>query len=205
MLLKGQVISHLQDSDVTSNSANHRHFPELRKNMSITFYHRGMNICRKTYLFLHNMGKKKYENIKASVKQDGILPRQHGNLRRVPHNALTLEETQAVVTYITNYTEENGIYLPGRIPGFKKADIQILPCHTTKKAVWQQYCQAVSVLPSGHVAKEIGYRTFLLLWQKLLPNIIVGKPMTDLCWYCQRHTTLIQRAMNRPEEDKTQV
>ena len=205
MLVKGHIISHLHDSDVTCNSISHRHFPQLRRNTSMSFYHRGNKICRNTYLFLHCMGKKKYENIKASVTQVGILPRQHGNYRRVPHNALTLDETQAVVTYITNYTEENGICLPGRIPGFKKADIQILPCHTTKKAMWQQYSHAVATLPSGHSAKEIGYRTFLLIWQKLLPNIIVGKPMTDLCWYCQKHTSLIQRAMNRPEEDKTQV
>ena len=29
--------------------------------------------------------------------------------------------------------------------------------------------------------------------------------MTDLCWYCQKHTTMIQRSINRPEEEKTQV
>ena len=205
MLLKGHIISHISDSDVTANSLHHRHFPQLRKLTSMVFYHRGKHICRQTYLFLHNIGKKRYSNLKASVKEDGVLPRQHGNHRRVPRHAFRLEETQAVITFIRNYTEQNGIHLPGRIPGFKKTDIQLLPCHMTKKAVWRLYCQAVAAQSPSQPARQAGYRTFLLIWQKQLPNVIIGKPMTDLCWYCQKHTALIQRAINRPEEEKTQV
>ena len=180
MLLKGQIVSHIGDSNVTANSLHHRHFPQLRKLTSMVFYHRGKHICRKTYLFLHNIGTKRYKNLKISVQEDGVLPRKHGNHRRVPHHAFRLEETQAVVTFIMNYTEENGIHLPGRIPGFKKTDIQLLPCHTTKKAVWRQYCQAVAALSPTQPARQAGYCTFLLIWQKLLPNVIIGKPMTDL-------------------------
>ena len=129
MLIKGHLESHIGDSHLTSNALNHRHFPEERQLVSMTFHHHGIRICRKTYMFLHTIGKKRYNNLKASVKTDGVLPRQHGNLRRVPKHAFELDDTQAVITFITNYTEEHGIHLPG----FKQTDIQLLPCHTTKK------------------------------------------------------------------------
>ena len=106
--IKGHLESHIGDSDLTSNALNHRHFPEERKLASMVFYHHGQRICRKTYLFLHNIGKKRYSNLKASVITDGVLPRRHGNLRRVPHHAFSLEDTLAVNTFITNYTEEHG-------------------------------------------------------------------------------------------------
>ena len=78
----------------------------------MVFYHQGQPICRKTYLFLHNIGKKRYSNLKASVKTDGVLPRRHGNLRRVPQHAFSLEDTLA---FVTNYTEEHGIHLPFKL------------------------------------------------------------------------------------------
>ena len=203
MLLKGEMISQINDSYLNTNSTHHRHFPQLRQITSTSFYHRGIRICRKTYLFLHSIGIKRYKNLRANLTINGILPRVHGNIRRVPVHAFRLEETQIVARFITNYTEDNGIHLPGRIPGFKKTDIQLLPCHTTKKAVWRQYCLATQ--GCNPPARQAAYRTFLLIWQKLLPQIIIGKPMTDLCWYCQRHTSLILRAANQPEEEKTQV
>ena len=132
MLLKGEIISHFNDSYMTSNSTHHRHLPQLRQVTSTTYYHRGVQICRKTFIFLHFIGTK-------------------------------------------------GIHPPGRIPGFKKKDIQHLPCHTTKKAVRRQYCLATQT--SNPPARQAAYRTFLLIWKKLLPNIIIGKQMTDLCWY----------------------
>ena len=71
--------------------------------------------------------------------------------------------------------------------------------------MWTLYCQAVAALSDSQPVRQVAYRTFLHLWKGLLPNIVVGKPMTDLCWYCQKHITLIQRAINRPEVEKTQV
>ena len=134
MLLKGEMISQINDSYLNTNSTHHRHFPQLRQITSTSFYHRGIRICRKTYLFLHSIGIKRYKNLRANLTINGILPRVHGNIRRVPVHAFRLEETQIVARFITNYTEDNGIHLPGRIPGFKKTDIQLLPCHTTKES-----------------------------------------------------------------------
>lgn len=34
--------------------------------------------------------------------------------------------------------------LPGRIPGYKSADIQLLPSNTTKRHVWELYQEAAT-------------------------------------------------------------
>ena len=42
-------------------------------------------------------------------------------------------------------TEANAMVLPGRVPGYKSSDIQLLPSSTTKHKVWELYQQAASV------------------------------------------------------------
>ena len=49
------------------------------------------------------------------------------------------------------------------------------------------------------------YNTFCTLWRKLTPQIMVMKPMTDLCWVCQQNSSAIMRAANTPEEEKSDV
>ena len=72
-------------------------------------------------------------NVKASFLASGLTTRQHGNTRRLPKHALKLDEVKNFVTFVTNYAERNAILLPGRIPGYKQDDIQLLPSCTTKK------------------------------------------------------------------------
>ena len=62
-----------------------------------------------------------------SYENDGLTSRTHGNCNCRPHNGFTTHELIYTVTYIKNYAEANGILLPGRIPGFKRMDIQLLP------------------------------------------------------------------------------
>ena len=63
----------------------------------------------------------------------GLTPRIHGNTRRQPKNALKIEEIKNLLTFLYNYAENNAILLPGRIPGYKRDNIQLLPSSTTKK------------------------------------------------------------------------
>ena len=91
--------------------------------------------------------------------------------------------------------------LPGRVPGYKSSDIQLLPSSTTKHQVWELYQQAAST----QSMRPVCYSTFTSLWRQLLPHVVVMKPMSDLCWMCQKNSTAITRSANRPEEDKTLV
>lgn len=137
----------------------------------------------------------------------------HGNIKRLPHNTLTLLDSQNAVKFIRSYAQTNAILLPGRIPGYKRDDLQLLPSWTTKKvwcviltlpllqSVWILYktaCDAAGL-------RAIALNTFCTLWRNTLPNVTVMKPMTDLCQVCQHNAIAMMRAANTAEEDKSEV
>ena len=71
--------------------------------------------------------------VKASYLATGLTTRVHGNTKHKPKHALNFDEIKNLVTFLHNYAEKNAILLPGRIPGYKRDDIQLLPSSTTKK------------------------------------------------------------------------
>ena len=52
--------------------------------------------------------------------------------------------------------------------------------------------------------KAAVYTSFCRLWRQLVPQIMVIKPMSDLCWVCQQHCRAIMRSANTCEEEKSQ-
>ena len=89
--------------------------------------------------------------------------------------------------------------LPGRVPGYKDSDVKLLPSSTTKHTIWEQYIQAAATT----LMRAVAYSTFTHLWRQVLPNVIVMKPMTDMCWISQQNSTAIMRSANRPKEKTT--
>ena len=132
-----------------------------------------------------------------------LTPRVHGNTRRLPPNALTFSDVQHVVAFISKFAETHAIFLPGRIPGYKRSDLQLLPTSTTRCSVWQEYTQAATTSDSS--VHCVAYTMFCRLWRKLLPQVLPSKPMTDLCATCHRNSVIIMRGANLPDSQKTQV
>ena len=91
--------------------------------------------------------------------------------------------------------------LPGRVSSYKDTDVKLLPSSTTKHALWELYLQAAAT----DFMRTVAYSTFTQLWRQLLPHIVIVKPMSDLCWVCQRNSAAISRSENRPEEEKSSV
>ena len=52
---------------------------------------------------------------------------------------------------------------------------------------------------------DVAYTTFCNYWQTLLPHIVVGKPMSDLCRTCQQNSNIILKAVNKSTEEKSAV
>ena len=97
---------------------------------------------------------------------------------------------------MTNFVEENAIVLPGRIPGFKSDEVKVLSSSETKMSVWRRListCEASGL-------QTICYSKFAELWQQFHPNVVVAKPMTDLCFTCQQNTINLLRASNIHEK-----
>ena len=49
-----------------------------------------------------------------------------GFTKTLPSRALSFVEKSSLVTFIENYAEQNAVLLPGRIPGYKKDDLELL-------------------------------------------------------------------------------
>ena len=201
MAIMGQVMAFTSCSQTTLNSTRHRHKPKQRQKNKMVFYHNGYQVCRNTFLFLHNIGKFRLDAIKRRYVTEGMVPRIHGHSGRTAPNALVLEDVRCILQFMMEYVETNGILLPGRIPGYKRDDIQLLPSSTTKRAVWLLYQESVITLS----ARSIAYSTFCNVWRKFLGHVVVSKPMTDLCETYQRNSASIVRSMNLSEEEKSQV
>ena len=139
--------------------------------------------------------------IKAQYLAEGLVPRIHGHSGRIAPNALVLEHVQSIVTFVMQYAETNGILLPGRILGYKRDDIQLLPSSTTKRAVWLLFQESTTSLS----ARPVSYSTFCRVWRNFLGHVVVCKPMSDLCVTCQRNSTAIVRSVNMGEEEKSEV
>ena len=141
------------------------------------------------FLFFHTISQKRLRNLQDSLKEHGLTPRQHGNTGRLPANTVSFADTQRVVEFLYTYAEANAILLPGRITGYKSTDVQLLPSSTTKRQVWQQYCSSLHDLSTTH--HQVAYSTFCSIWRGVVPQIMVTKPMSDLCWICQSNSTAI--------------
>ena len=102
LFVMGQVMAHCYQS--TTLHGHHSCSPEERKVTYGHFYHHGQRVCQRTFLFLHNIGIKRFKNIKKSYLKDGPAVRVHGNTGRRAKHHLTLQQIKDIVQYILNYT-----------------------------------------------------------------------------------------------------
>ena len=109
------------------------------------YFVRGHQVCRKTFLFLHCISKKRLLNLKSHLRSNGLAPRVHGNQKGTPHNRTPHSSLQNVVSFIDNYAQREGLSLPGRVPGYKSFRIKLLPTSTTKAELWRSYKHAAEV------------------------------------------------------------
>ena len=144
MALLGQLAAFTNTSTLTVHSTKDHHRPTSRQKEYRLFWHGGKRVCKKTFLFLHTISEKRLRNLQQSFRENGLALRRYGNLRRLPSNTISLPDTQRVVEFLRTYAEANAILLPGRIPGYKHTDVQLLPSSTTKRQVWQQYLTLIT-------------------------------------------------------------
>ena len=152
------------------------------------------------FFFLH-VGCKRYNAVKKAYVTNGLEPIIHGNTFHLPSHAFTTKDLQNITFFLTNYAEEHGILLPGRIPSFKRCDLLLFPTQSTKKSIWECYIKASATL----TFRLASYRTFCRVWLKYKPRIVITTPKSDLCWTCQRNSMNITASANKPESEKLEV
>lgn len=190
------------DMLVLANLDAHRHKSDKSsKRTPVDYYYGGKRVCKETFLFVHQMGPKRYKNLVAHFDKDGLVSRVHGNTKQLPANIISLETTKSVYHFIENFATIHALPLPGRLPSqFSDEKALLLPTHMTKRFVYREYRLACT----KNREVPVGRRKFENLWSQLLPHIANMKPATDLCETCQNNIVKVMRSVNLPDEDKSQ-
>ncbi|KAL8624387.1 hypothetical protein ACOMHN_012787 [Nucella lapillus] len=148
------------------------------------------------------MNRKRLDRLSKHYKKDPTAPPTLKSGGRKNNTAtLTLQDTQQVVQFIRNYAEEHAISLPGRVPGFKRDDILLLPSAHVKSSIYRRYKQSAE--QAGR--RKVGASTFRKLWATLCPFTVVAKIMTDLCWRCQKNVSRVYQSANLTHAEKQEA
>ena len=199
MHILGKIESDIHDGASTSKTKVKSQ--TKRQRTRLTFRQKGNIICRDTFMYIHGISKDNLNNLKSHFLSHGCQQRVHGNSFKRNKLAIQFDDSVFVKNFVENYASTNGLLLPGRVPGFKRDDVIVLPCHTTIKQVHSAYADSAN-LCNVRVLKQTAFRD---LWKCLVPNIRIASAMSDLCWTCKQHCNNLVRFANQAEEDKSLV
>src|SRR6266487_4005402 len=138
------LMAQLKTMDGGSTSTSRRLKKRTRSNKK-TFYHRDHNtlLCQETYLNMLGIGRTYFENIRSHLINNGILPRIHGNVRRMPQwkTKMVIDKNVAEVVknFLENYAEVHGLPSPGRSINRITQTIVFLPAEMSYKSVHRDF------------------------------------------------------------------
>lgn len=196
LVLLGIIHSCLNCDDVSTSGRKEKN----RQHLRMTYFYHGKRICMKTFLFLHNIHRYRFYSLVKHYRKNGLTLRVHGNAKRLPSSTCSPETVERVIKFIRNVAEEQALILPGRVPGFKRIDVKLLPSNLTKHALWRRYADISASLSQV----SVGYSKFCDLWNQICPFILIMRPATDLCWTCQKNNQ-IHKSANLPEAEKAEA
>ncbi|XP_022777507.1 uncharacterized protein LOC111318922 [Stylophora pistillata] len=67
-------------------------------------------------------------------------------------------------------------------------------------SVWREFKKACLETEK----QAVSYTKFIDLWQQFHPDVVVAKPMSDLCITCQQNTSKLLRSANLPDQEKSE-
>ena len=184
-------------TNVVDKPYNYRGKSETFRPFTKFFLH-GIQICRKTFCFVHTVGRERVENLCLAVDTDGVALRIHGNKKYPRHNQISYTEVARVRDFVRNMADVHGLPLPGRLPN-QEDKVLLLPSNMPKSAIYRDYKDACAKIP----VPPVGQSTFYNLWSTLLPSIGTMKPSSDLCFECQQNISRIIRSAHLSEDEKS--
>jgi len=152
-----------------------------RQRQCFRYSYAGVEVCVSAFRYIYDVGPKQLENILKHLNVNGPVPREHGNKRRTPHNALTYPVVENVVTYLKAVANRYGIPHPAPLHGRAGTPPIYLAASNTIRSIHSQYC--TSCVDSG--IQAVGYDSFRSIWSVTVPHITIASPRTDVCDTCE--------------------
>ena len=187
------------DSAETTKPSTHKKTAVTQNTRNALMFH-GRQICIRIYLFVNDIGIKRYKLLKKRYREAGLESQYHGNTDKKAKHSLKFDDCERLILFLRKYSEQYGLVLPGRVPGFKSADPVLLPSSLTKTELHRQYvvaCNAASVDP-------VGYASFSRVWKQALPNTVIQKTRSDFCSTCHRNLTSMPVLRRMTDDEKLQ-
>jgi len=167
-----------------------------RKRARVTYTFQGVRVCRTAFKHVFNVGDRSLKNIMKHIKENGLVPRVHGNTGRRPTKSLSYADIKQAVDFVCNYAQLNGIPMPAAPKGGTGDAPVYLPASETKKAVHEQYVRCCTEANS----RPLGLTAFQDAWRQCLPHIRIASPREDVCQTCELLRRDITKAVT--ESDK---
>ena len=96
------------------------------------------------FSYYFSVNQKRLNRLIKHDTSEGLSPpeKKSGGRKNTRKIALSYEDIRKVVSFLVNYAEEHALHLPGRVPGYRKDDITLLPSSHTKISVYNVYRNA---------------------------------------------------------------
>ena len=195
LVIKVQLLSHRQSGGSTDSK---KHKAKDRERAFQEYFLFGKQVCQKTFCFAHGIGVNTLRRIGSHLDNHGLSEKVHGNKGKSPHNAMTVNDINNVITFLQSYANKNGLPLPGRMPNYRDSRVILLPSDKSKADIFELYNSTASELGFRHIALS----TFKKLWLEHCPTLLIIKPATDLCSKCQLYSAKLSNGGNETEEEK---
>lgn len=155
-----------------SNEIRHSRIVEVkdRRRIKMMFGFRGVSVCRAMFMFAHGIKIERLKRLIKHYKEHGISPRAHGNYKRIPANAISVDQMRDVVSFLKQYADENGTVVKGR-SSYQNQDIKILPPNETKSRIFNKYKQVCEEQNSSCISVV----SFRRLWNRFCPNVLIQR------------------------------
>src|SRR6218665_1286319 len=198
LILLGKLSCTINLSPKTCRSKQAIGSQKERDHQRTTYLIEGNTVSRKAFKFLHAVSQNRLTALLKWYREHGLVPKEKRSGGRNSDRPFSFHDIQRTVAFMTNYAEDHALVLPGRVPGFKREDVKLMPSSETKIQLFEAYCAAMT--QSGF--RVMSQSVFRDTWLKLTPFILTARPTTDLCWTCQKNNILIYRGANIPEQEK---
>lgn len=195
-VILGQLRCLTNDSDTTNRS--HKTNADRKQNKT-SYLVKGQKVCKNTFMFCHQIKIKRMKRLTKHFNENGIASKPHGNTGKLSKKVTHFKQSEFVVKFLNNYAEQNGIFLPGRSSTVYNSRLKLLPSSDSKKKVYEVYKQSFR---DDMTEKPVSLKMFTNIWRRTCSSIVVMKPRSDLCSFCQRHYTSGKIMASASEDEK---
>lgn len=138
-----------------------------RQRKRLSYTHMGKKVCLFAFLYLENITIYQLKKIRSHVMTNGVVPIEHGNSHKIPHNAFPLDLYKKVDNFLRGY-------------------LNIDKQHPNKTVVLTQPLSKIYQDYKEHdknAQQYMGYTTFRTFFKKQFPQVKlanhVSKPQTS--------------------------